>query len=292
MFISKVTVRLVGGIGNQLFGYYAAAAVAYERNWELILDASWTHRRLTGHDSSILNLDLPGKWHWSKDNSWSRFPYVHKSKIVLDRFTMRSPSLKKLRKVRDFSGEIGWNPEVLLVEPRQKIWGHFQSWKFVDLALSQGLPRRPHLKAHSSTLDRLIDLSQAVRPISVHVRRGDYQLKQNRNFGVLSSAYYQEAIQKLRENGHSGPVWIFTDSPSEAKSFLDGHLVSGDLTPTEELFLMSHCDAHVIANSTFSWWGAWMNPNNPHVIAPRPWFIQGPEIPDLLPENWWTIAHK
>jgi len=130
-----------------------------------------------------------------------------------------------------------------------------------------------------------IGAAQEEQPIMVHVRRGDYR---QGGFGLLGPRYYRNALRQLRAVGIDRPVWIFSDEPSSTPDYLLnlGRMVSSPIGAHEEMYLMSFGAANVIANSTFSWWGAWMNPDDVPVIYPKPWFRQSGEIQGLLPP-WW-----
>jgi hypothetical protein len=127
--------------------------------------------------------------------------------------------------------------------------------------------------------------AKLLSPIAVHIRRGDYKLLPE--FGLLGKRYYQDAIERLRDEGHQGPVWIFSDDPVCAQKMLQGEAIS--LGAIGDLYVMSHASANVIANSTFSWWGAWMNESSQNVIAPNPWFQGMAPIQDLIPPDWTCI---
>ncbi len=288
--MDEVRLQLIGGVGNQLFSYFAGAAVAGKHGRKLVLDASRTHTSVMGHNSSITDFDLPGEWIETTSQSSTRPSLLQRSKFAVNRQLYRVTYLHRFRRVQDYSAVIGWNPQVLSHAPKLPIRGYFQSWRYVRMAEQYGYPVRPKLKVESSSLRELVAHAQEVKPISVHIRRGDYLNVPT--FGLLSESYYTQAIALLRAKGHQGPIWIFTDSPDLAGDLVEGQLIQGLSRPTEEMVLMSSCKAHIIANSTFSWWGAWMNGNSPDVIAPSPWFKEGPEIQDLLPPEWMTIPHS
>src|SRR5690606_26072631 len=117
--------------------------------------------------------------------------------------------------------------------------------------------------------------------VSLHVRRGDYvQLQSAHNFhGVLPLTYYKRAILLLKEKLERFTIFVFSDDLDWVRSNLQAETPvvyvdyrSDDKTATD-LALMSLCKHNIIANSSFSWWGAWLNRNpGKQVIAPKPWF--------------------
>nr|VFK65587.1 MAG: Glycosyl transferase family 11 [Candidatus Kentron sp. TUN] len=134
----------------------------------------------------------------------------------------------------------------------------------------------------------------------MHIRRGDYVSDKEANtlIGTCSLDYYQRAVRLLQERIESNPrFYVFSDDPDwvQANLRLDGqmHIVRHNNTDTnfEDLRLMSACSHHIIANSTFSWWGAWLNPSPQKiVIAPARWFKSDKlDDRDLIPSSWLRI---
>lgn len=126
--------------------------------------------------------------------------------------------------------------------------------------------------------------------VSLHVRRTDYLNLQNFH-PVQTISYYERALEKLN---HSGDIYVFSDDIEWCEQnlkFSNMHFVKVKDTITE-LWLMSMCSNNIIANSTFSWWGAWLNNNQyKKVICPKQWF--GPSAPysdkDILDNDWIKI---
>ena len=126
---------------------------------------------------------------------------------------------------------------------------------------------------------------------SVHIRRGDY-LHLNNYHPVLSLEYYEESYNII---GEDSTYLIFSNDIEFCKTnfgFIKNKIFIEDLEDYEEIYLMSFCDNNIIANSSFSWWGAWLNKKENIVISPRKWF--GPSYSsyitdDLYPENWLII---
>ncbi len=132
--------------------------------------------------------------------------------------------------------------------------------------------------------------------MSVHVRRGDYvsDSSANRVHGVMPVEYYQKAAETLLANNRTLVFYVFTDDSQWVKDNLcllgDVVHVSGhDLRDCEELVLMSLCRHHIVANSSFSWWGAWLGRDTSgRTIAPLKWF-QRMSSDHIVPEKWLRI---
>ena len=286
-----ITVRLVGGLGNQLFGYYAGAALAARRGVPLRLDTSWTRHGITDHGIEILRLDLPGEW--ISTDSWRA--RISAPGTIPGRAWAKAlreiPALRTPLHIYEAPG-VGHDPHLLDQPAGTRLRGYFQSWQTVADAVAAGYPRRPRLTKPSAWLDGLIERARTERPIAVHVRRGDYAKVDE--FGLLGPAYYEPAIDALRERGLSGPLWLFSDEPAAARAALgrhsDAEVISSPNGPATEMIAMSYAAGNVIANSTFSWWGAWMNDPGTPVVAPDPWFTSGPSVEGLIPPEWTRLS--
>ena len=134
-----------------------------------------------------------------------------------------------------------------------------------------------------------------VNAISMHIRRGDYVNSPvaNQTHGVCTPNYYHEAISHLLERVVKPHIFIFSDDIPWARknlkidapcSFVDHNC---GLESFNDMRLMSMCDHHIIANSSFSWWGAWLNQSETKiVVAPQEWFAVDKNVSDLIPVNW------
>jgi hypothetical protein len=131
--------------------------------------------------------------------------------------------------------------------------------------------------------------------VAVHVRLGDY--KQEDGFGIPTSEYYECALQMLQAEEPIDEIWLFSNEPSEALSYLPTMYhgltrivpdFNGSAATT--LQAMRIADRYVIANSSLSWWGAFLSYSKfPTVIAPKPWFISSPEPAELIPSHWMRL---
>ena len=287
-----ITVRLIGGLGNQLFGYYAGAALAARHRTSLRLDTSWTRHGITDHGIEILRFDLPGEW-IANDNLRAKLsaPGTVPGRAVAK--ALRDiPAVRKPLRIHEAPG-VGHDPTLLDQPPGTRLRGYFQSWRTVQNAVDSGYPHRPQLRESSTWLESIADRARREQPVAVHVRRGDYAKVSE--FGLLGPAYYEPAIERLRDEGHAGPIWLFSDEPDIARSALgryadQAEAITSPDGPATEMLAMSHAAAVVIANSTFSWWGAWMAAKGTPVIAPDPWFTSGPTIEGLIPPEWTRLS--
>ena len=139
-------------------------------------------------------------------------------------------------------------------------------------------------------------IKNAKNSISLHVRRGDYvsDAKTNEHHGTCGPEYYVQALEYITsEIGKDIIVFIFSDDIEWVKdnmpmSYPAVYVSSLDIPDYEELMLMSQCHHHIIANSSFSWWGAWLNPRpDKIVIAPKQWIRKMQwRHKDTVPKSW------
>lgn len=142
----------------------------------------------------------------------------------------------------------------------------------------------------------MMEKIKACTAVSLHVRRGDYVADPPTasTHGILPLEYYQAAIGLIRERISAPTFFVFSDEIPWVRENLrvdDAEVVYVDHNSTdtdyEDLRLMSHCQHHIIANSSFSWWGAWLSSyENKIVIAPRKWYAIDLDTRDLVPESW------
>ncbi len=143
----------------------------------------------------------------------------------------------------------------------------------------------------------LTNLITDLNSVSIHLRGTDYvRGKKNGFHGTCAPEYYIEAIRIMREKLPTAHFYIFTDDLPWAKEHITfpepNTVVSGPTRqPHEELMLMASCRNNIIANSTFSWWAAWLNPNQSKtVIGPQKWFADEKiDTSDILPSSWKRI---
>lgn len=289
-----ITVQLVGGLGNQLFGYFAGRYVANKLGVPLQLDMSQFDKGITAHGSDIRSFSLAEDIvHIQQE---TRFP-VLVVQNAMNLLANKMPATRTL--VEKFMGihtsvPIGVDPRIHTMAPGMLMRGYYQTFRYV-WEVSQAAGYKQFELTEPSAWYR--DLSQRaleIRPIMVHVRRGDYAKPANVGFGMLSADYYKAAVEILRAKlGGEVPVWVFSDELSLVRQELAG-VIGGEVEyvdpplgtdAAESMMLMAIGRANVISNSTFSWWAAILNPAAP-VVAPTAWFKEMPQPEDLIPGSW------
>lgn len=273
-----IITKLHCGLGNQMFQYAAGLALAERHKTTLKLDVSWfrDYEGMAEHN----------RYGLSCFNICEQFATEEEISSIQHKHTAPSSSYYE-----GFGG----------LADNTSVFGYFQDNRFFEAA-------SPRLRNHFSfrfpptEKARAIAQQIALTPSAVFIgfRQGDYQNKTQSGFGVLTDEYYESALGFLQSKMSGLHAFIFSDSEIPnglvSKISVSHTLVraSDGLGAFEELRLMSLCDHAIIANSTFSWWGAWLieNPNK-IVIAPDPWFV-GKEFDqlDIVPPSWQRIPAR
>ena len=266
-----IIVKIIGGLGNQMFQYAYAKALE-NKGLEVKIDISAfeTYKLHGGYQLDKYTIDLDVT---TKDEN--------------DKFYSNSNVLKILKKFGiDFSKKIIeknllFDNDLLSVKYDSYIEGYFQCEDYFSSMrdeLIKDFTIKNELSQYSKKIENQI-LNKDVSA-SLHIRRGDYisDEKSNNIHGACSLDYYNKAIELMNSKFASISFYIFSDDINWAKKNLDiNNAIYIDSEekriPHEDIYLMSLCSHNIIANSSFSWWGAWLNQNdNKFVIAPVRWF--------------------
>ncbi|MDD2720642.1 MAG: alpha-1,2-fucosyltransferase [Gallionella sp.] len=292
MIISKV----LGGLGNQMFQYAAGRALALERGLPFRLDLSGFAGYGLHHGFLLQQVfDCPVEAAKEADVR-SILGWQHPA--VIRRLAAR-PQLAALRR-KGFVVEPYFHywPGIKSVPDESYLSGYWQSERYFRDVISQ-IRKDFSFKAPLTGMNaELSDRIAASDAVSLHVRRGDY-VSDNKNkavYGHCSLDYYRAAINYLADRVAQPTLFIFSDDPGWVKDNLkldfSCHYVDHNqgIESYNDMHLMSLCKHHVIANSSFSWWGAWLN-SNPEkiVIAPANWFVNGNSTKDLILPGWISL---
>lgn len=284
-----IIVKLIGGLGNQLFQYAAGRTLAYINNTELKLDVTgFSENKLRNFELFNFNIDAE----FAKIEEINSLLPAHNFEKA---FQYISPARRKsYYRERQFR----FDKRVLKLGNRVYLKGYFQSENYFFPAkelIRKELSLKPAITDHLSDTAAFLQHQPSV---SVHIRRGDMSADSltNQYHGLVPVSYYKEAISRMKEY-HGSPVfYIFSDDIAWARENLpleNAVYASGELSKNhlEDFYLMSRCRHHIIANSSFSWWAAWLNDYpDKKVIAPKNWFNKGPkDTQDLIPQGWLRI---
>ena len=290
MIQSPLRVLLTGGLGNQLFQTAAAYHIRSmtKRETVMVRDANSYSKYNHGSrvEKLIANLTVEGKE--EKANLLLR----------LDRRLVRdSHTYADLRRIQVHQ-ELGFDPDLTFKKHTNELRGYFQSYVYAE-ALREVYQYSVSNYLSSSLLNSNLQGASTAGPVSLHIRRGDYETLRT-TFGVLDFEYYENALEELDAHKEIKEIWVFSDDMSKASTILRGSRflkfmnfqIASRLGEVDSLVAMSLCSRHIIANSTFSWWGAFLTDGQSKVIAPDKWFRNGEDPYKLIPNNWTRIESK
>ena len=270
-----IIVRLIGGLGNQLFQYAMA-------------------RRISIINSEPIKLDIfPFEQYKLHKYCLHHFNIVENYATIEEINTLFAAG----RVIRE--SHFHFDPQILNAPGDIYLDGYWQTEKYfkeIEKTIRTEFQiRTPTEEINLITASKIMDCNS----ISLHIRRADYVTNPGANkvHGVCSIDYYHNAIIKITTAIHTPHFYIFSDDIKWAQENITIDYPTTFVSQNgpdknyEDLRLMSLCKHHIIANSTFSWWGAWLAANkNKIVITPTRWFSTTDiDSKDIIPENWFSI---
>ena len=292
-----IVVKLAGGLGNQIFQYAFGRQLSITNNTTLYLDPSDLQTYSTKRKYRLHRYTISA---YLMDKTENRLLDQQTRRGVMKTMLGKMAEhikLKNLRIIKESS--VNFDPEKLQHSRNCLVYGYWQNEKYFinirDLLLKE-LCISDSISNHNEVFLKNILSSDA---ISMHIRRGDYiSSKENQSvYYTCDQDYYSNALSIIKEKYLSPHLFIFSDDINWVKSNLEFSIprtyISGDSEDQdiEELYLMSKCKSHIIANSSFSWWGAWLcSFPQQYVVAPKNWFVDKRMNTEMkLPEKWRRI---
>lgn len=289
-----IVVRLNGGLGNQMFQFAAGYALSRRLGVECRADLSSFKRSIrryaldcfVGAPKIAVGRDLPLS---------SRLIRCGIPAILATKFGRVFGTTRIFEEQSAFV----FDETFSALPDSSYLDGYFHSEKYFANVAADIRTIFTFREPPNAANRKILDDIESVTAVSVHVRRGDYITNPHtkRYHGVCSVEYYEKACRMIAERVQNVKFFIFSDDPDwvrenirpPAETTYVGH--NKDDLAHEDMRLMSNCRHHVIANSSFSWWGAWLNRfAGKTVIAPRRW-VADTSVPtrDLFPEDWIYI---
>lgn len=279
-----ISVLLQGRTGNNLFQYAVGRALADRLDTDLTLDGSWAPPKLAQQFESIFEFPLRACYRRS-----GSLP-----KRVLRKVAGVKPT--QLHRGEAFvEKSTGFDPAVMSLPDGTLLMGYFQAPDYAGM-IEEALRVDLDLKAItlSESGRRLEDLLCERPTVSVHVRRGDY-------LGIpstqcLAANYHQRALDWFRARMENLRFCLFSDDIEWCRQTFQGpEFIFSDVgdtqLPLQDLRLMATCSHHIIVNSSFSWWGAWLNPcQRKRVLVPETWMAKLQSFA-VVPEDWTIIEN-
>jgi hypothetical protein len=299
-------VSLTGGLGNQLFQYAAALYESEKKNVVLVSSLGAPRNSFFGKPEifsfklEAIGFSTKASWLVKKGAGFSLRQGLYRTKIeeiklvrtVMFRLgeALLSFHLRKRISLIICAG-VGYS-ELPNPDRDQLLIGYFQSYRWAsDPAVLEKL-QRIELTGNSAKYMEYQDMAKAEKPLVVHIRLGDY--KNETNFGILPESYYKKAIQQQLLSKKYSSIWLFSDELDDALQLIPKNLgikirlieeLDDSAAATLQVMRLGH--GYVIANSTYSWWGAFLALRpDADVIAPSPWFRSIDEPVQLIPPHW------
>lgn len=296
---SQYIVRLSGGLGNQMFQYAAARALSLRHGASLAADLTWFSQpfniQTTPREYALYAFRL-------------NLPEADKRTVATLRLNPAALRIVSFLRHRICfpSRFLPWH----ITEPTFDYWdgfrdilppayldGYWQSERYFS-KYSDIIRADFSLRSISEKVAGMSAKIASVQDsVSLHIRRGDYvnNFAARSVHGIDTKEYYTKSLERIAARIGTTIIFAFSDDPRWVRANFDfgkhkGIVVDGGWTAHEDMHLMSLCSHHIIANSSFSWWGAWLSTSRGITIAPKSWF-SNPHIwtPDVCPATWERI---
>ncbi len=293
-----IIVNISGGAGNQLFNYAFGRSLSEFYKVPLKLDITgYKHDRLRNY--VLTDFNICGDY--ATPEEVARLKKTDPGSLLSKLHYIREALKPRDRRSYIRESSFSFDEKVFGLDMKRDRYfkGRWQSEKYfkaIEGSLRSELELKPALQD-----DRYRQMGEVIgsaEAVSLHVRRGDYASSKSTNLvhGTCPVEYYRRAVDEIREKAADPKFFIFSDDIEWVKQNLDfvgpAEYVSGrGFSDSQELSLLSLCRHHIISNSTFSWWGAWLcRDAGKVVIAPKRWFgYVTNDTKDLLPAGWRAI---
>lgn len=287
-----IIVNIIGGLGNQMFQYAFAYAASKTSNTIFKLDISgFESYGLRTYELELFNINQKIATNYEVKK------LKYKPENTIERIVRRLRR-KSLKNSTNFYREPYYHFDKTVFDMTGDIYfeGYWQSEKYF-LRYREELLKQFTLKTKISSKSQVLSKDiQNMESVSLHIRRGDYvtNAQTNNIHGTCDLDYYSKAVALIKSKTEKPHFYIFSDDldwANENLDFIDKLTfveLNNEAPDHEEMYLMSQCKHNIIANSSFSWWGAWLNQNQDKiVIAPKQWFKDvSVNTNDLIPKTW------
>ena len=291
-----IVTKIIGGLGNQMFQYAAGRRAAYINKTLLKFDISGYKKQvgITPRKYMLDIFNICASIATKKEVSLFNLHSKNRVQRNLHRIILFFLRRHYLRQKTT-----GFTTELLTASDDSYLdgyWGSEKYFKDIENIIRKNFTFKDK---PDEVNQQMISRIKNCDSVSIHIRRGDYvnDKKTNQFHGVCDLNYYLKAVVLISKKVKNPQFFVFSDDIEWAKQnlllkfpcvYVDHNIGKKDY---EDMRLMSHCKHNIIANSTFSWWGAWLNKNkNKIVIAPKKWFNDKTiNTKDLIPNSWLKI---
>ncbi|MGC9968330.1 MAG: alpha-1,2-fucosyltransferase [Minisyncoccia bacterium] len=296
--MKKTIVLLRGGLGNQMFQYAAGLGIAKKNGSRLMLDTTLLNDRFPRRQITFRTYDLdifaltPEFTALSKISSRVPVPGLW---AAADLVLIKLRDALGIRRIVKEKQEHSFDPNISRAGGDVFLWGFWQTPKYfteAEMEVRDAFRFRNALQGKAADIARAIEKTNAV---ALHVRRADYLLPKYKGlYGDTDSGYYEKAVRYIGDRVNNPALFVFSDDIAWCKEHFHFSFPTTFVDRSSDgpgggfhLQLMSLCKHNIITNSSFSWWGAWLNRNHKKiVIAPKRWTLASGDDEDIIPERW------
>ncbi|MDJ1504456.1 alpha-1,2-fucosyltransferase [Xanthocytophaga agilis] len=290
-----IIVRLNGGLGNQLFQYALGRHLSIKHKVPFKLDISWYKKGI--REYGLIHFTISEEIATQKEIA----SVTHMTKSLWNRLNRNliQPILPYYKRYIVLEKQFAFDPRILNTASTIYLDGYWQNEKYfkdIEDLLRKDLQFKEPLDQQNRIISETITQKNAV---SLHVRRGDYvsNPEYQQVFGTCDIDYYHKAIHWIKDNVSDPHFFIFSDDIEWTVNNIDIPFPFTVINHNKgsqsykDMQLMSLCKHHIIANSTFSWWGAWLNPDKEKkIVAPKKWAnIDSERSTHIVPLDWHQL---
>lgn len=279
-----IIIKLCGGLGNQMFQF-----ALYTKFISLGKDVKLDKRDIERSIFEVFDIDTEGIFADDTEKLSDR------KRDIFSKVRRRLLGRKKTHYMEKVEGEYD---EKIFEMSDKYLDGYWQTEKYFE-GIKQSILQAYQFKNNlNSENERILKkIMSEETSVSIHVRMGDYNTEINQKIygNICTEQYYETAIAYFEENYKNPTFFLFSNEPEKLGKLGQGrNTIVVDINSQPEMawadmLLMSKCKHNIIANSTFSWWGAWLNTySQKKVIAPKKW-INNQAMVDICPEDWIRI---
>lgn len=289
MFIIKI----LGGLGNQMFQYaFYKSLLCKGKLVKADISDFKVYDIHNGYElKNVFNIDVV-------EATISESYKIGKPKNRLDRYLIKFGLKNNYYKDKNEIDAITYHPKIFNMKQDMYLQGYWQSYKYFEHIKDEIISDFTFDKKLDMKNERIRDLICKTNSVSLHIRRGDY-LGNKTVENICTNIYYKNAVEYIMKNVQNPKFFIFSNDIEWCReNFLLDNVVYVDNSGEnsyKDMLLMSKCKHNIIANSTFSWWGAYLNTNSSKIIiCPDRWFnnIKKYNMGDIYPKEWVKITIK
>ncbi|MBN2544900.1 MAG: alpha-1,2-fucosyltransferase [Spirochaetes bacterium] len=289
-----IIVKLMGGLGNQMFQYAFGRFLSLKNETELKFDISWFSKSNYSRKYMLNIFNIEEKF--ANNREINRLKYKIKLPFVNNLLKKITKDNILFKKCYFNEKKFNFNANLSIIKLNNAYFeGYWQSEKyFIDIKDIIKKDFIIKIKPDKKIV-KFLNKIKNEDSVSIHVRRGDYitNPKTNKYHGVCPLEYYQKAVHIIGDKIKNPVYYIFSDDfesvKKEMKLDIKYKIFEGN-NDYDDFRLMQNCRHHITANSSFSWWSAWLSEyNNKIVICPSKWFNETIDTGDLIPQDWIQI---